>query len=223
MTQEQLTWSRVALIVGIIIGVVAGTGALVLLRRGAVQEGQTPLKWFRRSTYLTLKNTEDNLPIENVLVYTPFPEKFENLYNAGFILSTEKQGMISTQNGNVLENTLVGREPPVFAVEETEVGKREVVQISRMYPNDYIAINWLFFASENTLLYDEPAENRCKIYVSYKPEKRIGLYLNVVLLYEENRYDADLNNLGELWWRWWRVIESSGWVDAPSENVYGLP
>lgn len=186
-------------------------------------EGQQPTAGYRlfsRSTYLMLENTEDNSPIENVLIYAPFPDEFENLHFRGYWFGTDNYGSIITQNGDVLENTLVEREPPSFTIEDTVAGKRVAVRMKSMYVGDIVSVTWRFWAPENTSLYDTPKENRCKIYVGYDPTKTINLKFDIGLYDVENYPQTDLSNLGTLWWRWWRYVDSSGWLDILSENVF---
>jgi len=200
---------------------VALVAVVVVVAAMVVLGPNEPLVWFRRGTGLTLESTEDNLPIENLLVYTPFPEQFENLNLFNYAVFTESDGILTFQEG-LLENTLK-RSAPVFTVENTAIGKRVVIQMNEMYPGDQVFVNWLFFAPKNTSLYDTPEENRLKVYVDYTPIKKIKLKTEVYLVYE-NKFRENWSNivpetLGINWWRWWNYIEEIGEIDAPSENV----
>jgi hypothetical protein len=204
MAQHEIMWGRVALVV-VIVAVAAGV--FVLLRRGGVQS-QTLLAW-SNSSYMILENTGDDLPIENIFMYAPFPDKFENLYLYEYGFGTTDNGTVVVRDGDVLENTLVGRKPPTFAIEETAFGKRAVIRVERMYVGDVISVTWRFSAPENTSLYDANAENRCKIYVSYNPTETIKLRVGLGLYRIESNSGIS----------WRHYIYGPGWLDAPSESV----
>lgn len=195
--------------------------AVVVVAAVIVLKPNEPLVWFRRGTRLTLESTEDNLPIEDLLVYTPFPNQFENLNLFNYGVFTERDGILTFQE-RLLENTLE-RSAPVFTVENAAIGKQVVIRMDEMHPGDQVFVNWLFFAPKNTSLYDAPEENRLKVYVNYASTKKIKLKINADLVYEnklrENWSNIVPETLGIYWWRWWKYIEGPGEIDAPSENV----
>jgi hypothetical protein len=91
-----------------------------------------------------------------------------------------------------------------------------------LYPGVEIDWSWRFWAPENTSLYDEPEDMRCNVYVGYSPaQKTIKLRLNAGLYYPEYLGQLNENNLGTVWWRWQRYINSPGWTNAPTENILG--
>jgi hypothetical protein len=78
-----IPWKPIAL--ALVLIVVASALAIVLVKYRPREEEkgwQPPVGWklYRSETYIGLHGTEDNLPIENVMVIAPFPREFENLY-----------------------------------------------------------------------------------------------------------------------------------------------
>jgi len=205
--KRRVPWKLIAVV---LVAVVVAAAVIVLKPwEGGEGEPQTQLRLFIWGAELSLVNTEDNLPIENVEIYTPFPKEFENLHFRFYLFETEN-GWITVSGGNVIENTLVGQDAPVFSVEDTEVGKRAVIRIAEMYPGDNMIHSWGFMAPKNISLYDVPNENRAKAFVGFTPEKTIHLTIWASLTDTER----------ETSWVWSRIINDSGWTDAPSENIF---
>jgi hypothetical protein len=178
-----------------------------------VEEEQPPIGWFGRGTILRLDNTEDNLPIKNVEIRMPFPEEFENLRLAHYALLTMEHGYITFSGAHgVVTNTLVGRNTPVFTVENTAAGMRAVLRITKMYPGDEIIQRWGFMAQENAPFYEVPNENRMRVLVNFAPGKIVDLKLRI------GQNWVDLRGFHQMR-EWWRRISGTGWIDAPSENI----
>jgi hypothetical protein len=159
-----------------------------------------------------LENTQDNLPITNVAVYAPFPQKFENLHLEayGFItaFSPVQRGNLYFDHGILYENNLESFSPSFTVEYVPRIGYRAVMRAYDVRFKDRMFVIWTYWAPENTSLFDYP-DNRVRIRLLYQPEKRIYSALSFKLFYEDN-YIATvgrLEYLGKTWWKW----EDRGW------------
>jgi hypothetical protein len=199
--------------------------------RVPVEEPRVEWRQFRSIAYFSFINTEDNLPITDVAVYAPFPQKFENLHLEAFGFLTfppVQRGRLSFSGGVLRENTLEGPQPS-FTVEYTpKAGYRVVMRAYDVRLRELMHVAWTYWAPENTSLFDEP-DNRVHIRLFYQPEKRIYVSMLFKLLYEDN-YDAVVRDwiygiheyLGKTWWRWAdRGWFSPGWYTGKPLELIG--
>ena len=176
-------------------------------------EDEQTLTSFIHRTTLVLQDTEDGLGIENVEIYAPFPQEFENLHLSAYRFGTKDNRYIIFDEGFTLEN-LAGREAPTFAIENTLVGERVVIRVDNFCPGEipsleFIWVEWSFAAPENISPYDTPSENKTNIYVNYVPQKTIDLKFETFLAGGEN------------WGSWLGTyfITGYGWFNIPPDNV----
>ncbi len=210
-------WKLIAVVM-VAFGVFA---AVMVLRPWEVESGggeptdeeeQTLASFIHRTT-LVLQDTEDGLGIDNVEIYAPLPQEFENLHLSAYRFVTKDNHYIIFQEGSTWEN-LAGREAPTFTIEDTLVGKRVVIRVTKFYLGEmpfpeFIWVEWSFAAPENTSPYDTPSDNKNNIYVNYVPQKTIDLKLETFLAGGEN------------WGSWLGTyfITGYGWFNIPPDNV----
>jgi len=201
---------------------------------GQSENGQPQAGWrqFRSIATYQLDNTEDDQPIENAWLFGPFPNEFENLWLKEYYFTTSESvaprgDLYVDDNGEVHENTLVGN-APIFMVANTSRGYRMQIRADNLYPGDMVGVNWVYWAPENTVLYDEPHENWMdgKVWTMFgysPPTKNISTHPSFRLFYEDNYQsyqgaDINLQDFGTTWWEWrasvW--IENAGWYFASS-------
>lgn len=207
-------WKPVALVAVVVVVAVA----IVALREKPVQEEYLPpagYVQFRGTTFILLENTADNLLIENVTVYGPFPDNFENLIVHSFFMLTESslenRGHLSYVDG-YLENTLTFAAPDFTIENIVEIGFRSVTSVDNLYPGDVLGVAWIYWAPENTVLYDTE-NNEIFIRYAYQPDKPISIHTSYALYLEESYENAGPQNHGTTWWAWATTteIDNSGW------------
>jgi len=180
-------------------------------------------KLFRSTAFYQLNETEDNQSIENVELLGPFPNEFENLQPVRYYKVTNgsvaPRGNLHFADGDLYENTLADR--TTFTVEYTIRGYKMQIRTDNLYPGDVMGMEWVYWAPENTVLYDEPSENKVWAMYGYSPpSKRMSIHPHFELFYDDNHQKVGVNRqyLGVTWWEWWADVwvENAGWYLAPT-------
>ncbi|MEM3723325.1 MAG: hypothetical protein QW179_02615 [Candidatus Hadarchaeales archaeon] len=175
-------------------------------------------KQFRSTMYACLEETEDNQPIENVVIAGPFPSIYENLelrllsYNPSW---PSENGYFYAE-GRVLENSLP---PPEHWVRSTKYGIRNVVKVDRLYPSGLIEIHWVYYAPENIFengagIYDDIENRRVLFLFNFNEKKMFKAVVHFELLYEDNYRNGTARTTPTrhiTWWEW----QVNNWFRGP--------
>jgi hypothetical protein len=158
-----------------------------------------------------LVSTDDNLPIENVKIYTPFFQTFENLRFNDFLYITP-YGAFFMLNKNELIAT--GRTVPITRIVEVEHVMKSSVEICTFRPGESVSVGWIAMIPENTTYLTVPGENICTFYVDFSPDKEIVLGIELRQTPLPIRIGDD--GFPIIKYPWAQIVTGSGWFSMPS-------